>query len=390
MKTLRTLLAFVCFASAGLIPARISAQTEDTSAPIAMPRTMSEPNASGWHLADVVVDWQWADEDGGSGLNIEACTQSSRSNREGTITLIAPCTDSAGNTAEVSITVNVDKSPPTSTIEASQPIGRDGMQFVFSGDDAVSGLAHFECTLTRVSVPTAAHTQRCGSPQTYGELAAGAYVFAVRAVDVAGRSQIDWTEQPFTIEAAPSESRLAALTALRGALAELVVPEDAKFDAVLGKALAKIDAAASIVFWQEDGNQLVDSGDDMFNRLSEAAKELSKIKNPPAAITNATGEITALSQLLAAEMLDAATERDATAKATLRSQREFDKALADVVKPAAVKAIKRFKLAWEYARLTVRRPAQEGMATAAAEAAFEALERESLLDTVFLPGIQGR
>ena len=232
----------------------------DTVAPTANPSQSPAANANGWNNSDVTVNWNWADNAGGSGIDPANCTTSSTSNGEGTLTLTANCKDLVGNTGNASTTVKVDKTAPIITASATKADGTpyvsplwsnqdiivhftcsDGMSgiascpadqtlntegplpsvagtavdnagnsaeaifgpfqidkilpdtaissqptnpsastdasFAFSGSDATSGVASFQCSLDGAAFVT------CTSPQNYTGLASGSHTFQVRAID---------------------------------------------------------------------------------------------------------------------------------------------------------------------------------------------------------------
>ncbi|QJR16572.1 putative Ig domain-containing protein [Usitatibacter palustris] len=89
-------------------------------------------------------------------------------------------------------TWTIDLTAPETTITATPPTltNGTGASFTFSGTDAGSGVASFECNLD--ADPFAA----CTSPKTYVGLAAGSRTFRVRAIDAAGNT--DATPATFT------------------------------------------------------------------------------------------------------------------------------------------------------------------------------------------------
>lgn len=91
--------------------------------------------------------------------------------------------DNAGNTGvAATFTWVVDLTAPDTTITAAPPAASasTNASFSFSGSDAGSGVASFECSLDG-GVFTA-----CTSPQNYAGLSEGNHTFQVRAVDAAG------------------------------------------------------------------------------------------------------------------------------------------------------------------------------------------------------------
>ena len=80
------------------------------------------------HRGGLAVSWNWADEPGGSGVNLAACTTSSTSSGEAaSIPLSATCADRAGNLGSAGpVVVSVDKTAPTLTCQpASYVLGGD-------------------------------------------------------------------------------------------------------------------------------------------------------------------------------------------------------------------------------------------------------------------------
>jgi uncharacterized protein YjbI with pentapeptide repeats len=83
----------------------------DTTAPTAAPVvTSGQAGLAGWYTSDVSVAWNWSDD---GAVNPASCTTSSSTAAEGNpVTLTASCTDKAGNTAQASFNVKIDKTPP--------------------------------------------------------------------------------------------------------------------------------------------------------------------------------------------------------------------------------------------------------------------------------------
>jgi hypothetical protein len=96
---------------AGTAPVRA-----DCTAPTATPSLAPVANAAGWNKSDVTVTWNWVDNAGGTGIDPANCPASSTSSGEGTLTMTGTCADLAGNPGTASVTVKVDKTPPTLNI----------------------------------------------------------------------------------------------------------------------------------------------------------------------------------------------------------------------------------------------------------------------------------
>jgi endo-1,4-beta-xylanase len=125
----------------------------DKTAPTASPGLTPPANAAGWNTTDVTVNWNWADNGGGSGIDPANCPNSSKSSGEGTFTLQATCQDLAGNKATATETVKVDKTAPVTTLTpgpgATDPglplISVTGTATVKNQTGAVLGTLPFSC-----------------------------------------------------------------------------------------------------------------------------------------------------------------------------------------------------------------------------------------------------
>jgi uncharacterized protein len=131
--------------------------------------------------------------DGGS---FGPCTspQNYSSLADGSHTFQVRAIDGAGNTdpTPASFTWTIDTIAPTTTINSnpSNPTNSTSASFSFSGTDAGTGVASFECQLDGGGFAT------CTSPQSYSSLADGSHTFQVRAIDGAGN--VDPTPASFT------------------------------------------------------------------------------------------------------------------------------------------------------------------------------------------------
>ena len=169
---------------------RGTAAPADSTAPTAAPVASPAPNGAGWNNSDVTVAWNWADEAGGSGINASACTTSSTSSGEGTLTLSATCADNAGNSGSASVTVKVDKTAPaiavpaTITREAAGPAGA-AVTYAAPASDAGSGIASASCSPASGSTfAIGTTTVSCSAADNAGNTRSAS--FLVRVADTTG------------------------------------------------------------------------------------------------------------------------------------------------------------------------------------------------------------
>lgn len=132
---------------AGIDNVQLTSTPLDSTPPTASPTQAPAANDAGWNSGDVAVDWNWADNEGGVGIDPANCTQTSTSSGEGTIALTATCADLAGNVGTATYTVKVDKTAPTITYSgnAGSYTVADTVNITCSASDAVSGVASTTC-----------------------------------------------------------------------------------------------------------------------------------------------------------------------------------------------------------------------------------------------------
>lgn len=123
------------------LPSNVVTVRIDKSAPVANPILSAPANAAGWHSAPVTVDWQWSDA-GGSGLDPAHCTHTSVTSGEGSLPLIAACTDLAGNQGHAEVMVQVDLSAPTIQVYATKV---DGNPYLAGDWSNQAVTLHFVC-----------------------------------------------------------------------------------------------------------------------------------------------------------------------------------------------------------------------------------------------------
>jgi hypothetical protein len=128
------------------------------------------PNAAGWNNTTVTVTFTCNDATSG----VASCPASQTVSTEGSKVISGTATDNAGNTANASITVNIDETAPTITATAAPAANSNGwnnsnVTVTFSCADSLSGVAN------------------CTSPATVSTEAAN-QVIPGAATDVAGNS----------------------------------------------------------------------------------------------------------------------------------------------------------------------------------------------------------
>jgi hypothetical protein len=133
--------------------ARNSASTSVTVKIDSLPPTITavvspSPNSAGWNNTDVTVSFVCAD----SGSGIASCPAPQVVTNEGTTTVTGTATDVAGNSAMVSVPVNIDKTAPLVTITSpAEGASIDtGSSILVDGtyDASVSGLASITINAT--------------------------------------------------------------------------------------------------------------------------------------------------------------------------------------------------------------------------------------------------
>lgn len=162
---------------------RLELAPSDSTAPTAAPMQSPAANGGGWNNSDVTVDWHWADEADGSGIDSGDCTTSSTSAGEGAaIELTATCSDLAGNTGEASYTVQVDATDPSLSPSVSpDPVLVGGSATATSGaTDGLSGLASQGCGVVS-TVSVGDHTVECTATDVAGNSATASVSYRVEA-----------------------------------------------------------------------------------------------------------------------------------------------------------------------------------------------------------------
>ena len=173
-----------------LVPAPGFDPSSDSAAPVTTASLSQEPNANGWHNADVTLTLSAADPDGGSGLreiiysvngavaHVHAATAVIPVTNEGTTEVVFYAKDRSGNTeAAQTFTVKLDKTAPVFGDLTRTPANANG----WNNTDVVASYTATDALSGFVSGPTDA-----GNVSFTEEGAGQSHTFTVE--DVAGNT----------------------------------------------------------------------------------------------------------------------------------------------------------------------------------------------------------
>ncbi len=121
----------------------------DKTLPVIIGSRTPAPNANGWNNGNVTVHFDCSDSISG----LESCTPNSTISNEGANQLVTgTATDKAGNFASTVVGINIDKTPPTITINTPTPLGlyKAGTALNFSATDSLSGVGTILGNLTNI------------------------------------------------------------------------------------------------------------------------------------------------------------------------------------------------------------------------------------------------
>jgi hypothetical protein len=134
----------------------------DTVPPHASPQPTPSTNVNGWNNTSITVHWNWADNDGGSGLRLVACRGTDTpASIEGVYPVQSTCQDVDGNDATAAYSVHIDKTPPSVTCAAPDGMWHaNDVSLACGGSDLLSGLANpaDSSFLLTTSVPAGTET----------------------------------------------------------------------------------------------------------------------------------------------------------------------------------------------------------------------------------------
>lgn len=174
----------------------------DKTPPTITPAASPAPNAAGWNSTPVTITFVCSDATSG----VASCPQAQTVSSDGANQVISgTVTDVAGNTANTSVTIKLDQTPPTITAAVSPSPNAAGWNntnptITFTCSDSLSGIAN------------------CPSPRTVSIEGANQLI-AGTAVDIAGNTantsvtiNLDETPPTVTIASPPSGSTISLST----------------------------------------------------------------------------------------------------------------------------------------------------------------------------------
>lgn len=180
------------------IPSNYATITARSVAPQLTVAVSGTPGPNGWFTSapvpvavsatdDVVVAALACSDSAGTpavnaiGIGTPSASLSVALSGDGTHVVNCTASDGAGNATSAGTTVRIDTVAPVATIVSGPTVSGSTVTFAFTGSDATSGVAAFECRWD------AGTFSPCTSPASTSTAAtSGARTFAVRAVDVAG------------------------------------------------------------------------------------------------------------------------------------------------------------------------------------------------------------
>jgi RHS repeat-associated protein len=153
----------------------------DKTPPVITAASSPAPNAAGWNNSDVTVSFTCSDSISG----VASCPSPVVMTAETAgLSVSGTATDIAGNTASTSITVKLDKTPPTISLTSpanNSTVSVSTLQVSGTVTDALSGVASASCNGVAASLQNGAFT--CSLTLT-----PGANNISVTATDVAGNT----------------------------------------------------------------------------------------------------------------------------------------------------------------------------------------------------------
>ncbi len=144
----------------------------DVTPPVIVANVAPPPNANGWNNTDVTVTWNVSDPESGIGSS-SGCGATTLTSETAGTTLTCSATNGAGLTSSKSVTVKIDKTPPTVTYA--------GNAGVYTVDQTVNIACSAADNLSGVDSTTCADIS--GPAYSFG---LGTHTFSATATDKAG------------------------------------------------------------------------------------------------------------------------------------------------------------------------------------------------------------
>lgn len=148
----------------------------DDTAPAIQAIITGTQGDNGWYLGDVGLEWSVSDAE--SDVQWSVGCEPSALTADTAGQMFHCLAESAGGRSEQMLELKRDSQPPH-TVLVGKEIQAGQARFAFEGDDTLSGLAGFECSLDGAAFAP------CASPVNL-TVATGTHEFRVRAIDVAG------------------------------------------------------------------------------------------------------------------------------------------------------------------------------------------------------------
>jgi hypothetical protein len=174
----------------------------DTTPPTIAVSALPPPNAAGWNNTNVTVTFICGDATSG----VASCPPPQTVATEGANQIIVgTATDNAGNTSTTSVTLNIDKTPPTFNIASPSngaTVAVAAVTVTGTASDALSGISTVTCNGVAVTLQNGSFS----CPLT---LNIGANTITVQAADIAGNTTVQtetitFTPLPPTVLLSPS------------------------------------------------------------------------------------------------------------------------------------------------------------------------------------------